>query len=94
MGLPKQAMEGKSSFWTRHFWILEHCYHRNSTGSVNSMHDSSMPVSGSMQLLAMMVNAFMVVAGRIFELLYFHHSRSLYFGINGGTNTRIFRKEN
>jgi K+-transporting ATPase ATPase A chain len=29
---------------------------------VNSMHDSSMPVSGSMQLLAMMVNAFMVVA--------------------------------
>jgi GNAT superfamily N-acetyltransferase len=31
---------------------------------------------------------------RIFELLYFYHSRSLYFGINGGTNTRIFREEN
>lgn len=29
-----------------------------STGSVNSMHDSSMPVSGSMQLLGMMTNAF------------------------------------
>jgi K+-transporting ATPase ATPase A chain len=29
-----------------------------STGSVNSMHDSAMPVSGTMQLLAMMVNCF------------------------------------
>ncbi len=29
-----------------------------STGSVNAMHDSSMPLSGMMQLLAMMINAF------------------------------------
>jgi K+-transporting ATPase ATPase A chain len=29
-----------------------------STGSVNSMHDSSMPLSGAMQLLGMMTNAF------------------------------------
>ena len=29
-----------------------------STGSVNSMHDSAMPVSGAMQLLGMMTNAF------------------------------------
>ncbi|RYY52100.1 MAG: potassium-transporting ATPase subunit KdpA, partial [Chitinophagaceae bacterium] len=29
-----------------------------STGSVNSMHDSAMPVSGLMQMLAMMINAF------------------------------------
>jgi len=29
-----------------------------STGSVNSMHDSSMPLSGNMQLLGMMVNCF------------------------------------
>lgn len=29
-----------------------------STGSVNSMHDSAMPISGTMQLLAMMVNCF------------------------------------
>ena len=29
-----------------------------STGSVNSMHDSSMPVSGTMQLIGMMTNAF------------------------------------
>ena len=29
-----------------------------STGSVNSMHDSSMPLSGMNELLAMMTNAF------------------------------------
>lgn len=53
------AMEGKevrfgpaiSGFWSIATTVI-------STGSVNSMHDSSMPVSGSMQLLAMMVNAF------------------------------------
>jgi K+-transporting ATPase ATPase A chain len=53
------AMEGKevrfgpaiSSFWSIATTVI-------STGSVNSMHDSSMPISGSMQLLAMMVNAF------------------------------------
>lgn len=53
------AMEGKevrfgpaiSGFWSIATTVI-------STGSVNSMHDSSMPVSGAMQLLAMMVNAF------------------------------------
>jgi K+-transporting ATPase ATPase A chain len=53
------AMEGKevrfgpaiSSFWSIATTVI-------STGSVNSMHDSSMPISGSMQLLSMMVNAF------------------------------------
>lgn len=53
------AMEGKevrfgaasSGFWSIVTTVI-------STGSVNSMHDSSMPVSGAMQLLAMMVNAF------------------------------------
>jgi len=53
------AMEGKevrfgpaiSGFWSIATTVI-------STGSVNSMHDSSMPISGSMQLLAMMVNAF------------------------------------
>jgi K+-transporting ATPase ATPase A chain len=52
-------MEGKevrfgpaiSGFWSIATTVI-------STGSVNSMHDSSMPVSGAMQLLAMMVNAF------------------------------------
>ena len=53
------AMEGKevrfgpaiSSFWSIATTVI-------STGSVNSMHDSSMPISGSMQLLSMMINAF------------------------------------
>jgi K+-transporting ATPase ATPase A chain len=60
-GLPKQRVKEEVRFGPAISGFWEH-YHRNSTGSVNSMHDSSMPVSGSMQLLAMMVNAFMVVA--------------------------------
>jgi K+-transporting ATPase ATPase A chain len=52
-------MEGKevrfgaqaSAYWSIVTTII-------STGSVNSMHDSSMPVSGAMQLLGMMTNAF------------------------------------
>ncbi|WP_439557725.1 potassium-transporting ATPase subunit KdpA [Dyadobacter sp.] len=53
------AMEGKevrfgsaaSAFWSIATTVI-------STGSVNSMHDSAMPLSGMMQLLAMMTNAF------------------------------------
>lgn len=53
------AMEGKevrfgpaaSAYWSIVTTII-------STGSVNSMHDSSMALSGAMQLLGMMINAF------------------------------------
>ena len=53
------AMEGKevrfgpaaSGYWSIVTTII-------STGSVNSMHDSSMPLSGLMQMLGMLVNAF------------------------------------
>ncbi|MDN3585051.1 potassium-transporting ATPase subunit KdpA [Pedobacter aquatilis] len=53
------AMEGKevrfgpaaSAYWATVTTII-------STGSVNSMHDSSMPMSGTWQLLAMMINSF------------------------------------
>ncbi|QRR00699.1 potassium-transporting ATPase subunit KdpA [Dyadobacter sandarakinus] len=53
------AMEGKetrlgaaaSGFWSIATTVI-------STGSVNAMHDSSMPLSGMMQMLAMMTNAF------------------------------------
>ncbi|RYZ16473.1 MAG: potassium-transporting ATPase subunit KdpA, partial [Sphingobacteriales bacterium] len=53
------AMEGKearfgpaaSGFWSIVTTVI-------STGSVNSMHDSSMPLSGMMQLLGMMINSF------------------------------------
>jgi potassium-transporting ATPase potassium-binding subunit len=56
---PTGAMEGKevrfgptaSGYWSIITTVI-------STGSVNSMHDSSMPLSGLCQLLAMMVNAF------------------------------------
>ena len=59
IGQSSGAMEGKevrfgapvSGFWSIATTVI-------STGSVNSMHDSSMPVSGAMQLLSMMVNAF------------------------------------
>ncbi|WP_069661120.1 potassium-transporting ATPase subunit KdpA [Arcticibacter eurypsychrophilus] len=53
------AMEGKevrfgpaiSAYWTTVTTII-------STGSVNNMHDSSMPLTGAWQLLGMMVNSF------------------------------------
>lgn len=53
------AMEGKeirigaaaSGFWSIVTTVI-------STGSINSMHDSSMPLSGMNEMLAMMVNAF------------------------------------
>jgi K+-transporting ATPase ATPase A chain len=56
---PTGAMEGKevrfgpatSAFWSIVTTII-------STGSVNAMHDSTMPLSGMMQLLGMMINAF------------------------------------
>jgi K+-transporting ATPase ATPase A chain len=61
LGIDQSAgsMEGKelrfgtaiSAYWSIVTTII-------STGSVNSMHDSFMPVSGSMQLLGMMTNAF------------------------------------
>lgn len=61
MGIDQSAgsMEGKevrfgsiaSAYWSIVTTII-------STGSVNSMHDSTMPVSGAMQLLGMMTNAF------------------------------------
>lgn len=61
MGIDQSAgsMEGKevrfgaaaSAYWSIVTTVI-------STGSVNSMHDSSMPVSGTMQLLGMMTNAF------------------------------------
>lgn len=56
---PAGAMEGKevrfgpaaAAYWSIMTTII-------STGSVNSMHDSAMPLSGMMQLLGMMINAF------------------------------------
>jgi len=56
---PTGAMEGKEVRFgpanTAYFSILTTVI---ATGSVNSMHDSAMPVSGFMMLMAMMVNCF------------------------------------
>lgn len=61
MGISQLAgsMEGKeirfgaaaSAYWSTVTTVI-------STGSVNSMHDSSMPLTGMMQMLGMMINAF------------------------------------
>ena len=59
IGTELGSLEGKevrfgtpaSAYWSIVTTII-------STGSVNSMHDSSMPLSGAMQLLGMMTNAF------------------------------------
>ncbi|WP_129717364.1 potassium-transporting ATPase subunit KdpA [Pedobacter sp. SYP-B3415] len=61
MGITQQtgAMEGKevrfgpaiSAYWSTVTTII-------STGSVNSMHDSTMPLTGAWQLLGMMINSF------------------------------------
>lgn len=56
---PTGAMEGKevrfgpaaTGYWSILTTVI-------STGSVNGMHDSTMPLSGMMQLLSMMINAF------------------------------------
>ena len=61
MGIDQKAgsMEGKEvrfGSWASAYWSIVTTI--ISTGSVNSMHDSSMPVSGTMQLLGMMTNAF------------------------------------
>jgi len=56
---PTGAMEGKevrfgvagSAYWSTVTTII-------STGSVNAMHDSTMPTTGLMQLLGMMINSF------------------------------------
>ncbi|WP_207435762.1 potassium-transporting ATPase subunit KdpA [Sabulibacter ruber] len=56
---PTGAMEGKevrfgpaiSAYWSTVTTII-------STGSVNAMHDSTMPLSGTMQLLGMFINCF------------------------------------
>ncbi|AKD54173.1 potassium-transporting ATPase subunit KdpA [Spirosoma radiotolerans] len=70
---PTGAMEGKevrfgplaSAYWSIVTTII-------STGSVNSMHDSSMALSGTMELLGMMTNAFYGGCGVGFMNYYYY----------------------
>jgi K+-transporting ATPase ATPase A chain len=86
------AMEGKevrfgpanSAYWSVMTTII-------STGSVNSMHDSAMPMSGNMMLLGMMVNCFYGGCGvGIPQLLHLYHHSGIYIRTDGRTNTRVF----
>ncbi|GAB3318723.1 potassium-transporting ATPase subunit KdpA [Larkinella ripae] len=92
---PAGAMEGKevrfgalaSSYWSIVTTII-------STGSVNSMHDSSMPLSGAMQLLGMMVNAFYGGAGAgLLNFYYFLIIAVFVAGLMVGRTPELFGRK-
>jgi K+-transporting ATPase ATPase A chain len=64
-------MEGRSDALALHIRILEH-FTTLFNRFVNSMHDSSMPISGLMELLGMMVNAFMAVAAWVCSTIFIY----------------------
>ena len=89
------AMEGKeirlgapaSAYWGITNTVI-------SCGSVNSMHDSHMPVSGMCELLGMMTNAFYGGVGvGLSQLLRVRHHRRVYLGADGGAHARISGEE-
>jgi K+-transporting ATPase ATPase A chain len=92
---PTGAMEGKevrfgplaSAYWSIMTTII-------STGSVNSMHDSSMPLSGAMELLGMMVNAFYGGAGAGLLNFYFFLVISVFVaGLMVGRTPELFGRK-
>lgn len=89
------AMEGKevrfgalaSGYWSILTTII-------STGSVNSMHDSSMALSGAMQLLGMMVNAFYGGAGAgLLNFYYFLIIAVFVSGLMVGRTPELFGRK-
>ncbi|KAB7727322.1 potassium-transporting ATPase subunit KdpA [Rudanella paleaurantiibacter] len=92
---PTGAMEGKevrfgplsSAYWSIATTAI-------STGSVNSMHDSSMPLSGAFQLLGMMTNAFYGGCGVGF-LNYFYYLIIAVFiaGLMVGRTPELFGRK-
>ncbi|GAB3925143.1 potassium-transporting ATPase subunit KdpA [Larkinella terrae] len=89
------AMEGKevrfgalaSGYWSIVTTII-------STGSVNSMHDSSMALSGAMQLLGMMVNAFYGGAGAgLLNFYYFLIIAVFVSGLMVGRTPELFGRK-
>ncbi|GAB2588825.1 potassium-transporting ATPase subunit KdpA [Spirosoma areae] len=92
---PTGAMEGKevrfgplaSAYWSIVTTII-------STGSVNSMHDSSMALSGMMQLLGMMVNAFYGGAGAgLLNFYYFLIIAVFISGLMVGRTPELFGRK-
>jgi len=92
---PTGAMEGKevrfgplaSAYWSIATTII-------STGSVNSMHDSSMAMSGTMELLGMMVNAFYGGAGAgLLNFYYFLIIAVFISGLMVGRTPELFGRK-
>ena len=89
------AMEGKevrfgalaSAYWSIATTVI-------STGSVNSMHDSSMALSGMMQLLGMMVNAFYGGVGAgLLNFYYFLIIAVFISGLMVGRTPELFGRK-
>ncbi len=92
---PTGAMEGKevrfgplaSAYWSIATTII-------STGSVNSMHDSSMALSGMMELLSMMVNAFYGGVGAgLLNFYYFLIIAVFISGLMVGRTPELFGRK-
>ncbi|GAB4027325.1 potassium-transporting ATPase subunit KdpA [Spirosoma gilvum] len=92
---PTGAMEGKevrfgplaSAYWSIVTTII-------STGSVNSMHDSSMALSGAMELLGMMVNAFYGGVGAgLLNFYYFLIIAVFISGLMVGRTPELFGRK-
>lgn len=92
---PTGAMEGKevrfgplaSAYWSIATTII-------STGSVNSMHDSSMAMSGMMELLGMMVNAFYGGVGAgLLNFYYFLIIAVFISGLMVGRTPELFGRK-
>ncbi|MBO0935108.1 potassium-transporting ATPase subunit KdpA [Fibrella sp. HMF5335] len=92
---PAGAMEGKevrfgplsSAYWSIATTVI-------STGSVNSMHDSSMALSGSMQLLGMMTNAFYGGCGVGFLNYYYYLIIAVFIsGLMVGRTPELFGRK-
>ncbi|GAB3557611.1 potassium-transporting ATPase subunit KdpA [Spirosoma fluminis] len=92
---PTGAMEGKevrfgplaSAYWNIMTTII-------STGSVNSMHDSSMAMSGTMELLGMMVNAFYGGVGAgLLNFYYFLIIAVFVAGLMVGRTPELFGRK-
>ena len=63
-----------------------------SNGSVNGMHDSTMPLSGMMEMLNMQINTWFGGVGvGMDELLYIHYYSSIYQWSDGRTYTGVLR---
>ncbi|WP_338875093.1 potassium-transporting ATPase subunit KdpA [Spirosoma sp. SC4-14] len=92
---PTGAMEGKevrfgplaSGYWSIVTTII-------STGSVNSMHDSSMALSGAMELLGMMTNAFYGGCGVGFLNYYYYLIIAVFIsGLMVGRTPELFGRK-